>query len=116
MRLPRHEFHGHLLLNMRRIVALPLALLPLVVIAGCGGGTASFTDAQNVKVQSNFVLSCANQSGATVDACMRAYTCISGGGSKGIAYKDFALADLQLRLGQQVDPKVLDKITACESA
>jgi len=102
---------------MKRTIARTIALtavLPLAVVAGCGGGgTAAFTDAQNVKVKSNFVLNCANQAGATVHTCMATYTCISGGGSGGVKYTDFVLADLQIRLGQQVDPQVLDKIVAC---
>jgi hypothetical protein len=104
---------------VNRIIARTIALtavLPLAVVAGCGGGgTAAFTDDQNVKVQSNFVLSCANQAGATVDTCMAAYTCISGGGSKGIKFADFVQADLSMRMGQQVDPKVIAKMSACET-
>lgn len=102
--------------TLRRIVTLPLAIIPILAIAGCGGGgTAAFTPDQIVKVQSNFVLTCADQPGATVDSCMRVFTCISGGGSKGVSYKDFARADVEMRLGQDVDPAILDKLTACTS-
>jgi hypothetical protein len=65
------------------------------------------------KVEVNFILSCSQQPGATVGACNKAYACISGGGSKGVSYKDFLRADLAPRIGQPVDPKVLDKMLAC---
>jgi hypothetical protein len=106
---------------MKRAIAIVVALVALVPLAGCGGSSAApFTDAQNLTVESNFVLSCtdtASQAGsdpsAAAGVCYVAYKCLSAGGSTAISYEDLMQVDVAVSMGQPVAPKSLANVTAC---